>query len=143
MFDLADEVRHVLSRVEELACRSVSVSKYGALQLGFGEAVDYVIAGKYVKKRYQIELGTYGSAWVYELPDCHCPQNEESLASDILGKHVASIGAGEGGVVLTFASAGVFRIGSNGEADDVFYLHVSGGPSVFLHSVDGWSLERS
>jgi hypothetical protein len=146
MNDLPCEVERVLSQVQALPCRSISISSYGAIQLGFGEVADHIIAGRYSKKRFQVELGAYISSWKYKCPHGPSkllgPSDEQALASALLGETLVSIQVIDSCVVLTASSGGTVFIEGCGASEDIFYAHIRDGFSVFFNPEAGWSIEK-
>ena len=142
MHDLPHDVERALSNVYALPCRAISISSYGALQLGFGEATSYFLAGKYSKKRFEIELGTYTSAW-----DCtnsrglSRPLDEQAIASALLGRTVVSIHVTACCVVLATDSGQTIVIDGRETSEDIFYAHLGGDVSVVFNPESGWSVE--
>ena len=142
MNDLPHDVERTLSELFALPCRAISISSYGALQLGFGEATSYLLAGKYSKKRFEVELGSYSSAW-----DCTSPHglsrqlDEQAMASALLGKTVVSIHVADRCIVLTTDSGQTIVIDGRETSEDIFYAHLGADVSVVFNPESGWAVE--
>lgn len=142
MNDLPPNIEFALQPVYVLPCRSVSLSSYGAIQLGFGEATDYLIAGKFAKKRFEVEIGSFGSSWTYSTSGGGERQRrQQSSASDLLGDTLTSIQIKDDSIVIETKSGAMIEVEGDGADEDIFYAHIFGGSSVFFSPSTGWSIE--
>ena len=145
MNELAADIAAELRAASHLQCNSISISSYGALQLGFGAAIDRLIAGKYANKSYALEVGTYFSSWKY-LRCCgqflSCKSDEALLRSEILGSSIGEIHWNEKEVMLSFNNEGKLFIDTRHNGDDVFYAFSGDEICIFYNDSDGWIVEK-
>lgn len=146
MSDPMDDVAGMLDKFRGLVCSHVSVSKYGAIQLGFGRSVDYLIAGKFIKKRFEVEVGCYDSNWGYTSAGSSEVLHpgfagQEIVRSQLCGDVVEYIQAVGNSVVLKSKSGAQITFDGNGLPGDIFYAHLEGELGIFYNPSSGWSRE--
>lgn len=145
MSEISREVLAALSKMHGMPCRSVLVSSYGALQLGFGGATDRIIGGKYIKKRFEVELGTYGSKWRYlgnQSLQLSCSSETKDLTSALIDDVLLSMDVTASNVVLRTKRGGTIVVDGDSSLDDTFYLHAGNAWSLFFNPTSGWSTEE-
>ena len=113
---------------------------------GFGSHITQMIGGKYQKRRYACELGTYDRNWsIAQIDSCIAlgPSAGERLTNVMAGVRIESLTASGSIVLVTFESGAVLRVVGSSESDDMFYIYAPNGTAAFYVPSSGWVIERS
>src|SRR5690606_593984 len=135
------EVLRAFSEVRELTCRCVLISAYGAMQIGLGGCVTYLLGGKHPKERCEVELGTFGEVWSYHSSN-GMRLNGHEVERDLIGQKIETVQMTDAGLLIIATSGAELQVARRTSSDDIFYVHFSTlGMSAFLDSNLSWSIE--